>query len=208
MISSVAAALFWYSIRIRCCFASSRERTMIFAGLPALPSRNRRTSVFPSDPVPPVISIRLPSNCLTGVLFPFPVGCIVIGEVRNQLRPWRGNTARRLRELFSFQAPVAEKIRIRCDFNVQCVCLAQEAKKLELRNRCARDLIQAREVWMVLDQAFNHPGHVIRGNPGKHRARVSGNMLVVLPQKPLEQGLPVRELSADDGGAQGEGPAD
>src|SRR5271155_2917824 len=103
---------------------------MIFAGLPALPSRKRRTRVFPSDPVPPVISIRLPSNCLIGVLFPFVVGCIVICQVRNQLRPWRGDAARRLRELFSFHAPVTEKTCIRRDFNIQSVCLAQEAKKL------------------------------------------------------------------------------
>src|SRR3984957_9455200 len=131
---------------MRCCLASSRERTMILAGLPALPSRNRRTSVFPSDPVPPVISIRLPSKCLIGVLSPFVVGRIVICEVRNQLRPWRGNAARRLRELFSFHAPVAEKTWIRGNFNVKSVCVAQQAKKLILRDRGAGDLVQAREV--------------------------------------------------------------
>src|SRR5882757_4801171 len=63
MISSVAAVLCWYDIRISCCLASSREKTMTLTGSPisSLLS-NLRTSTWPSEPVPPVIKMRLPSK--------------------------------------------------------------------------------------------------------------------------------------------------
>src|SRR5579862_1919836 len=110
MISSVAAALFWYSMRMECCFASSRERTMILAGLPALPSRKRRTSVLPSEPVPPVIRIVFPSKLDGLELFPFFVGSVIVGKFGYKFRPGRTYEAGCLSEFVSFHASIAEEV--------------------------------------------------------------------------------------------------
>lgn len=45
------------------CFSSSREKTMTRRA--RLSSSNRRTSIVPNDPVPPVIRIDLPSRVFT-----------------------------------------------------------------------------------------------------------------------------------------------
>ena len=45
--------------RMSCCFASSRENTMIFAGVPSSPVSSRRTNSLASEPVPPVTRIAL-----------------------------------------------------------------------------------------------------------------------------------------------------
>ena len=46
-------------MRMSCCFASSRENTMTFFGVPSSPERTRRTDVLPIEPVPPVTRILL-----------------------------------------------------------------------------------------------------------------------------------------------------
>src|SRR5580704_15641687 len=97
-------------MRMACCFASSRERTMIFAGLPALPSRNRRTRVFPREPVPPVIRIVFPSKLCSFELFPFFVGGFIVEKFAHKFRPRRTYEARRLSEFVSFHASIAEEV--------------------------------------------------------------------------------------------------
>src|SRR5580704_6279999 len=47
---------------MKCCFASSLEKTITLSVLPISPDSNRRTSTFPRDPVPPVTTTRLPSK--------------------------------------------------------------------------------------------------------------------------------------------------
>src|SRR5205814_8766913 len=59
---SLHDALPIYSARISCCLASSREKTTTFAGFPSSPERSRRTSARPSEPVPPVTRMCLPSS--------------------------------------------------------------------------------------------------------------------------------------------------
>jgi hypothetical protein len=46
--------------RIACCVAWSRDSPIIFAGSPSSPEGIRRTSTWPSDPVPPMTSTRRP----------------------------------------------------------------------------------------------------------------------------------------------------
>src|SRR5712692_5703778 len=62
MTSSVLADRFWYDNRIWCCLASSRLKTRTLSGSPASPRSRRRTSTWPSEPVPPVTSTRFPSS--------------------------------------------------------------------------------------------------------------------------------------------------
>src|SRR5690242_14404151 len=59
MTSSVASGLRWKARRIWCCLASSRENTVTERGSPISPPSNRRTSTFPSEPVPPVTTTLL-----------------------------------------------------------------------------------------------------------------------------------------------------
>src|SRR5580692_7477124 len=97
-------------MRMECCFASSRERTMILAGLPAPPSRKRRTRVLPSEPVPPVIRIVFPSKVGSLELFPFFVGGFIVGKFGYKFWPGRTYEARRLSEFVSFHASIAEEL--------------------------------------------------------------------------------------------------
>jgi hypothetical protein len=52
-------------MRMSCCFASSREKTITFAGVPSSPVSARRTKVLPIDPVPPVTRMRLSLNIVS-----------------------------------------------------------------------------------------------------------------------------------------------
>src|SRR5580704_3870795 len=133
MISSVAAVLFWYSMRMKCCLASSREKTMIFAGSPPRPERKRRTSVFPSDPVPPMMRMRLPSKHFMFESPPLLVWRLIIRELCRQFQPSRTHIAGCCAQLFSIHAAVAADFVVRNDYHVQRVRVAQQRKKFELR---------------------------------------------------------------------------
>src|SRR5713226_5040215 len=121
MISSVAATLCWYSIRMKCCFASSREKMIIFAGSPARPERNRRTRVLPSDPVPPRIRILFSSKHFIFDCPPFVVRSVVARKLSDQLQPRRTDVARCSRELLSPQAPIARELVLLENLDVQVV---------------------------------------------------------------------------------------
>src|SRR5262245_38576683 len=47
---------------MKCCLASSRDRTTILAGVPSSPPSSLRTRTCPSEPVPPVTSTRFPDS--------------------------------------------------------------------------------------------------------------------------------------------------
>src|ERR1700730_5787209 len=151
MISSVAATLLWYSIRMKCCFASSREKTMIFAGSPARPARNRRTSVLPSDPVPPMIRSFLPSKHFIFHRPPFVIRSLIAPKLIDQLRPGWTEVAGCSLEFVSPQAPVTNKLLVRNDLDVQLVSLAKQAKEVEFRNRLTCDVVQPAKVRVFFD---------------------------------------------------------
>src|SRR5579863_2961933 len=133
MISSVAAVLCWYSMRMKCCLASSREKTMIFAGSPARPERNRRTRVFPSDPVPPMMRMRLPSKHFIFECPPLLVRSLVIRQPCHECGPSRAHIPGRAAEFLSVHAPVTRVLVVRNDLYVQFVCVTQQRQKLKLR---------------------------------------------------------------------------
>src|SRR5438128_43744 len=58
--SSVATRRCWKARRIVCWSASLREKTRTSWGTPCSPSSRRRTRTWPSEPVPPVTTTRLP----------------------------------------------------------------------------------------------------------------------------------------------------
>ena len=62
MMSSVAAYACFQVVFIAYCLASSRENTITRSGWPRSPSSRRRTSVWPSEPVPPVMRTFAPSR--------------------------------------------------------------------------------------------------------------------------------------------------
>src|SRR3989442_14842519 len=90
MTSSVATRRCWYAMRMACCLASSRLKTTTFRGVPSSPPRMRRVSSFPKEPVPPVISTRLPSSTIPCPLLPpFVVGGGILAHLPEHLRPRR-----------------------------------------------------------------------------------------------------------------------
>src|SRR5579859_2062649 len=105
MTSSVAAARFAKAKRMSYCFASSRERTMIRAGLPHSPVRILRVSTLPSDPVPPVTSMRLPSN--GGLISPGVIVLRVLDQLVEHFVPGRNRDPCVLDEARSIETSVA-----------------------------------------------------------------------------------------------------
>ena len=118
MISSVAAARCWYSTRMKCCLASSREKTMILAGRPISPDESRRTSTLPSEPVPPVMRIRFPSR-VSSWCHPFFVGSWILGQMLDQHGPRRRDVPCRLPEFVTPHAAVRDLSVVRHDFDVE-----------------------------------------------------------------------------------------
>src|SRR5271156_3169459 len=203
MISSVAAVLFWYSMRMKCCLASSREKTMIFAGSPARPDRNRRTNVFPSDPVPPMMRMRLPSKHFMFESPPLCVWRLITREILRKLRPCRSHISGRHAELFSIHAAIAEELVVREDFHIQRIRVAQQRKKLILRHGRPGDLIQSAELRMVVNDVAHHRGQFAGRCSRIHRALVAADTRVILRQKPFQQRLKMEQFPSDDGRAQG-----
>src|SRR5580698_6030961 len=169
---------------------------MIFSGSPALPSRKRRTRVFPKDPVPPVIRIRLPSKQCCFELFPFCIAGVIDCQIRYKLRPRGTNQTGRSHEFASFHAPIAEKIRVGSDLNVELVCILEQAKKVVFGNSGTGDLVEAAQSRMFADQLFHNSSQVVGGDAAEHRAGKTGNVFVVLTEKPFKECFVMREFPA------------
>src|SRR5664279_4233132 len=101
-----------------CCLASSRENTTILAGWPISPPSRRRTSTWPSEPVPPVISTCLPLSGYMGQP-PLVVGCRVGGQLGHHLFPGGDVVAGGCHEARGTEAAVAGFVFKRLDLDVE-----------------------------------------------------------------------------------------
>src|ERR1700730_12869735 len=183
---------------MKCCFASSREKTITFEGTPSRPANSRRTSTWPSDPVPPVIKILLPSNTFMFDNPPLVVTGGVFRKLSGQLAPWRTHISGGAHKLFSHHTPVAPELIVRQDLNIQVVCFPKHTEKIELCNHGAGYLIQAVKVGVSLDEIPDNLGKPVGCDAGIKSLFIALNFPVILAQKPLQQRGEMRQLSADD----------
>src|SRR5271167_724546 len=98
---------------------------MIFAGPPTRLLRNRWTSFLPNDPVPPIIRIFLPSKHFIFDRPPFFIRSVIVRELRYQFVPRWADVAGRSLEFVSAETPVAKKLVVRKDLDVQFIRLAK-----------------------------------------------------------------------------------
>src|SRR5512144_2759809 len=107
----------------------------------------RRTSTWPSDPVPPVTSTFLPSNGLAGdftrLLPPRVVRRRVFHNFGDQLGPVGASVAGGSQETVSHHRPVANFALDRHDFDVQPVCLANEAQQFVFADGLSGHLVES-----------------------------------------------------------------
>src|SRR5882757_5214556 len=123
--SSVETVMCKYDRRIACCFASSRENTMTFLGVPISPPRIRRTSTLPSEPVPPVIRIRLRSNSTVDA--PLTVGRRIGREVVHHFAPGRRCQAGIVVKSCAVEIAQNHYIVIGLYFDIEIECRARQA---------------------------------------------------------------------------------
>src|SRR5687768_13226363 len=121
---------------MKCCFASSREKTVTLAGLPNSPAIRRRMKTCPNEPVPPVTRTRLPSRDRIPIQ-PFIVGCWIVSQLLDEIRQrWALVTGCSL-EAAAIQASIAVKARIRVDGHAHLIRIPQQQQKIVLRDRAA-----------------------------------------------------------------------
>src|SRR5438045_742421 len=148
MTSSVADSRCRYDSRMSCCLASSRENTVTRAGRPASPDSSRPTTVFPSDPVPPVTSTRNPSNTCLSPLF---VGTRIRGQCSNHRVPSGDRQVRRLPEHGTVEGAIDPDGVAWLDERIRAVGLIQPAQQIVLRDWLRGHVIHAFERWVMLD---------------------------------------------------------
>src|SRR5262249_12670149 len=111
------------------------------AGLPARPERKRFTSVFPRDPVPPMIRILLPSKHDIFTRPPLLVRRFVIQKIIHELGPSGAHVFGSGLELVSAHSPIATKVVVGSDLDVERVAVSCERQQVVLRYRGSGDLI-------------------------------------------------------------------
>src|SRR4030065_502934 len=148
MTSSVATSLCRYDIRISCCLASSRERTMTFFGVPCSPVSTRCTKVLPIEPVPPVTRMFFPSNItpLQYVFCQFIQHRIPTGRFVAKLGP----------EPCRVQAPVAACPIIGNDLQRKVQFLLDQQQQVKLANGGAGYMIEPTGLGKLQEYFFNY----------------------------------------------------
>src|SRR5437899_6350846 len=148
MSSSVATRRCWYAMRMACCLASSRLKTTTFRGVPSSPPRMRRVSSFPKEPVPPVISTRLPSSTIPCPLLPpFVVGGGILAHLPEHFRPRRRSPAGQAMEPRRIEGAVVRLICLWFDRHTELVEVVNHSQEVVFRYSSARtgeDAVQVR----------------------------------------------------------------
>src|SRR3954447_2995393 len=162
MTSSVADSRCRYESRMSCCLASSRENTVTRAGRPASPDSRRPTTVFPSDPVPPVTSTRKPSNTCLSPLF---VGTRIRCQCSNHRVPAGNLQARRLPEHCIVERSIDTHGVAWLDERVRAERLIQPAQQIVLGDWLRGHVIHAFERWVMLDHIRQYAGQRARCQP-------------------------------------------
>src|SRR5689334_25440646 len=116
MTSSVALRKRSNARRIECCFASSREKTVICCGNPISPDNSRRTKTFPSDPVPPVTNTRLSVSMISPELV---ISRGILAHLLDHLWPCLRRPTRFVTESIRVETTVADERIIRPDLYIQ-----------------------------------------------------------------------------------------
>src|SRR5215212_4524123 len=140
MMSSVAPRACFHVVFIAYCLASSREKTMMRFGWPSPPASSRRVSVWPSDPVPPVM--RTTASSSVGVMALF----LVLGD---HLVPGGDRDARGLPEPRAAERAVDPRLGDRPDVDVQPERSAQPDEQVVLVDRVGGHLVEPGQPRMV-----------------------------------------------------------
>src|SRR5882672_7245020 len=144
MTSSVEERRRWKARRIECCLASSREKTVICFGSPISPERSRRTSTFPSEPVPPVTTTRLSASIVSPNLVPnLVIGSCVRRHPFDHLRPRSRNESSGLSKSLAVKTAIANESFVWLDLDVHCKGLFQQQEQVKLINWLSRDVPDA-----------------------------------------------------------------
>ena len=174
-----------------CCLASSRERMMIWLGVPISPERSRRTSFFPIDPVPPVIRIRLPSRITSPAPFDesLPPARPASGPSRHPVGGARLETRR-------VEAAVAREGVVGRDLHVACAqAREQHREQRELVHWGSGEVPHTGEPGVPDQEVLDGPGHLDRGEAAVDGAAEALDP-AALGQEPLDEPAPVRRVRA------------
>src|SRR5579884_259680 len=159
--SSVATRRCWEERRIACWRASLRENTTTCRGRPISPSSRRRTSTWPSEPVPPVTTTFLPSSKRISPR----VRGRPRGKLGHHLLPWRGRPARRLAQRRGVQAAVDAHTIVGHDLDLETQRFAQSQQQLLLCDRLGADVPEAAEPGVAVYELDDQPREHGRGRP-------------------------------------------
>src|SRR5450756_2350356 len=192
-----------------CCLASSREKTTILAGWPISPLSRRRTSTWPSEPVPPVISTRLPLSGYMGQP-PLVVGGRVCSQFGYHLRPGGDAVAGRAHEALGAEAAVARRVVVRVDLDVEMHGFLHLCEQSVLSNRRAGDLHEPAEAGLLREKVPDDTSQDLRRKAAVDGVLVAAHALAALAQEPLEERILLEEVAPEDGRADREatGPVD
>src|SRR6478752_1035670 len=125
------------------CFASSRDSTMMRSGRPIWPVSSRRTSVCPSEPVPPVIRTTAPSR--VGVMV--SLSSVLV----DHRRPAGDLDAGGAAEPARVEGPVDPRLVGGPDLARDCQGVAQGREQCELGDRLAGDMVKAAQAAVIVD---------------------------------------------------------
>src|SRR4051812_22303376 len=161
-----------------CCRASLRENTTTSAGRPASPSSSRRTSAWPSEPVPPVTTTRL---------------SVSIRKLLHHLVPPRRLPSCRRAQTGAIEAAVDLHRRVRHELDLEPERVADEGEQIELRDWLGAHVPDAFELRVAFDQVANQAREHGRGRAAEHRAGIAAR-LAADAKEPLEQAARAVEL--------------
>src|SRR3954465_11767933 len=188
MISSVAFERCWNASRIECCFASSRENTVICAGLPSCPESRRRTSTGRRDPVPPVTTTRL--SVSTARSSRPVVRRRPLREPGDHIPPFRRHDPGPPDAARAVEAAVDHERVVRLDRDLGPEGVADEREQLELVDRRRGHVPEARQPRLLLEQLRDRSRESLRRPAAEDRLAEAADASSLLREEPLDE--PVR----------------
>src|SRR5918995_387799 len=153
MMSSVAPPACFQVVFMAYCFASSREKTMMRFGRPSPPCRRRLVSVWPSEPVPPVMRTTAPSS--VGVM-----DLLVV--LPDHLVPRRNLDPGGLAEAGAVQGAVDARLVDGTDLAAQPQRVARAEQEVVLRDRRRGHVVEAQQLGVLEHHFLDHARQRLR----------------------------------------------
>src|SRR5450756_538222 len=177
-----------------CCLASSREKTTILAGWPISPLSRRRTSTWPSEPVPPVISTRLPLSGYMGQP-PFVVGCRVCSHFGHHLLPGGDGVSGGPHETGGTETAVAGWVVEGLDLDVEIHGFLQHHEQSVLADGRTGYLYEAAQCRLIGQQIADDARQDLRREAAVDGVLVTFHAPAAVAQEPLEERVLLEEVA-------------